>query len=121
MRDGLIQCLALIQQSLAKEDGQTSGLRARSNSALAEVVSASKAVADPTARIAQITTAASSAGTGADEDDAKVEREAKLALGLLLKHRGGPGFGHGRLQGKELDMMKAKLREVAQLLASESS
>lgn len=39
-----------------------------------------------------------------------VEQEIKLALGLLLKHRGGPGFGHGRLVGKELDMMAAKLR-----------
>ena len=39
-----------------------------------------------------------------------VEQEVKLALGLLLKHRGGPGFGHGRLVGKELDLMAAKLR-----------
>ena len=42
--------------------------------------------------------------------DLPVEQEIKLALGLLLKHRGGPGFGHGRLVGKELDMMAAKLR-----------
>ena len=41
-----------------------------------------------------------------------VEQEVKLALGLLLKHRGGPGFGHGRLVGKELDLMAAKLRYV---------
>lgn len=27
-----------------------------------------------------------------------VEKVPKLALALLLKHRGGPGFGHGRLQ-----------------------
>jgi hypothetical protein len=41
-----------------------------------------------------------------------LEQEVKLALGLLLKHRGGPGFGHGRLVGKELDLMAAKLRLV---------
>jgi hypothetical protein len=52
----------------------------------------------------------------ADVEDAAVskeiplEQEVKLALGLLLKHRGGPGFGHGRLVGKELDLMAAKLR-----------
>lgn len=39
-----------------------------------------------------------------------LEQDVKLALGLLLKHRGGPGFGHGRLVGKELDLMAAKLR-----------
>jgi hypothetical protein len=27
-----------------------------------------------------------------------------------LKHRGGPGFGHGRLQGKELTLLSEKLR-----------
>lgn len=57
-----------------------------------------------------------SQGVGLDiaEDDVvaeiPVEQEVKLALGLLLKHRGGPGFGHGRLVGKELDLMAAKLR-----------
>ena len=39
-----------------------------------------------------------------------VDQDVKLALGLLLKHRGGPGFGHGRLVGKELDLMAQKLR-----------
>jgi uncharacterized protein YoaH (UPF0181 family) len=39
-----------------------------------------------------------------------LEQDVKLALGLLLKHRGGPGFGHGRLVGRELDLMAAKLR-----------
>lgn len=43
----------------------------------------------------------------------------KTALGLLLKHRGGPGFGHGRLTGDNLLMLEDKLREVVALLKSE--
>lgn len=48
-------------------------------------------------------------------------KDIKLALGLLLKHRGGPGFGHGRLQGSELTMLEDNLRAVTNFLLSEAS
>jgi hypothetical protein len=54
------------------------------------------------------------------ETSLPLDKELKLTLGLLLKHRGGPGFGHGRLEGRELDMMSNKLRNVASKLLAEA-
>jgi hypothetical protein len=51
---------------------------------------------------------------------APLEKDVRAALSLLLKHRGGPGFGHGRLDGPELGMMEEKLRLVAQRLDAEA-
>lgn len=57
----------------------------------------------------------------AERDRARArDRQLKHALGLLLKHRGGPGFGHGRLQGAELELMEVALRRAALLLREES-
>ena len=47
-------------------------------------------------------------------------QELKVALGLLLKHRGGPGFGHGRLDGPELTHMSVRLRNIAVKLSEEA-
>eukprot|EP01041_Mallomonas_annulata_P005899 gene5899-11909_t len=49
-----------------------------------------------------------------------LENELKRTLGLLLKHRGGPGFGHGRLQGAELTMMQTGLRSLSDKLLQEA-
>eukprot|EP00607_Mallomonas_marina_P000038 CAMPEP_0182439842 /NCGR_PEP_ID=MMETSP1167-20130531/86687_1 /TAXON_ID=2988 /ORGANISM="Mallomonas Sp, Strain CCMP3275" /LENGTH=541 /DNA_ID=CAMNT_0024633637 /DNA_START=381 /DNA_END=2006 /DNA_ORIENTATION=+ len=48
------------------------------------------------------------------------KKELKIAIGLLLKHRGGPGFGHGRLQGAELKRMQETLRKVSTKLLQEA-
>ena len=48
-----------------------------------------------------------------------LEKDLQLTLGLLLKHRGGPGFGHGRLQGKELSLLEEKLRSTVSQLRAE--
>jgi hypothetical protein len=48
------------------------------------------------------------------------DKELNMALGLLLKHRGGPGFGHGRLENKELEAMENKLRSVSAKLLEEA-
>ena len=50
-----------------------------------------------------------------------LEDELKVALGLLLKHRGGPGFGHGRLQGSELNALELRLRSVTNRLTAEAA
>ena len=44
----------------------------------------------------------------------------QLALGLLLKHHGGPGLGRGRLQGKDLLLLERTLRRVAAKIADEA-
>lgn len=50
-----------------------------------------------------------------------LDQELKVALGLLLKHRGGPGFGHGRLEGDELEALGTRLRGVAAKLTDEAN
>lgn len=40
-------------------------------------------------------------------------------LGYLLKHRGGKGYGRGRLNGKEAEMMVSTLAELTDILQEE--
>jgi hypothetical protein len=59
--------------------------------------------------------------SAAGEAPPSVDDDLRAALGLLLKHRGGPGFGHGRLEGGELNDLQTKLRRVAAQLREEAS
>jgi hypothetical protein len=52
--------------------------------------------------------------------DEPLEKQLKTVMGLLLKHRGGPSFGHGRLQGDELANMEQRLKAVAAALVEEA-
>ena len=69
--------------------------------------------------VQQVTTAATDRIATMMSGDS--EKDVKMALSLLLKHRGGPGFGHGRLTGKELELLETKLRSVADLMVTEAS
>ena len=79
-----------------------------------EVQNSSVNDAEAMDRIMRINAPAMATPTNKDKTvasgDLPMEQDVKLTLGLLLKHRGGPGFGHGRLTGKELDLMASKLR-----------
>lgn len=44
---------------------------------------------------------------------------ATKALGYLLKHRGGKGYGRGRVTGKEAEAMVAALAEVTEIMHDE--
>lgn len=94
LRDGLIQCLAIVQGEVSAR-------------AAAPVNNIMK---DPFER--QISSSATT-------NDIPIEKDVKTAIGLLLKHRGGPGFGHGRLQGKELEYLETKLNQVVDRLEAE--
>ncbi|CAJ1949504.1 unnamed protein product [Cylindrotheca closterium] len=52
----------------------------------------------------------------ADEERQKL----RTFMGLLLKHRGGPGFGKGRLKGAEIDRFETMLGEIMTMLRKES-
>jgi hypothetical protein len=41
-------------------------------------------------------------------------------MGMILKHRGGPGFGSGRLKGAEAEHFESLLGEVTEMLRSEA-
>jgi hypothetical protein len=52
-----------------------------------------------------------------DEED--VRRKVRTLQGLLLKHRGGPGFGAGRLRAPEARRLEETLEEVTGILRAE--
>lgn len=82
--------------------------------AVAEVQNSKANDAEAMERIMRINAPAMATPSNTDKTtpagELPIEQDVKLTLGLLLKHRGGPGFGHGRLTGKELDLMASKLR-----------
>ena len=54
------------------------------------------------------------------EDSEDTRRLIRTGMGLILKHRGGPGFGHGRLKSAEADRLTTTMKDVISLLKSES-
>mmetsp|Transcript_814 Transcript_814/g.1409 ORF Transcript_814/g.1409 Transcript_814/m.1409 type:complete len:719 (+) Transcript_814:202-2358(+) len=54
------------------------------------------------------------------EDSEETRRKIRTLMGLILKHRGGPGFGHGRLQGNEAGKFMENIQEVMTLLKAEA-
>lgn len=54
------------------------------------------------------------------EDSEEARRSVRTLMGLLLKHRGGAGFGHGRLQGPEANKLEDTALDVLSLLNEES-
>ncbi|KAL7468777.1 hypothetical protein ACHAXS_009009 [Conticribra weissflogii] len=57
-------------------------------------------------------------GTAIDEDEKR--KIIRTTQGLLLKHRGGPGFGSGRLKGPEAQRLENTLQEIQDILYSEA-
>ena len=60
----------------------------------------------------------STGSTDGDEDKAK--RDIRTLMGLLLKHRGGKGFGSGVLKEPEANRLKDTLGEVMAVLKTEA-
>mmetsp|Transcript_24878 Transcript_24878/g.41451 ORF Transcript_24878/g.41451 Transcript_24878/m.41451 type:complete len:586 (+) Transcript_24878:68-1825(+) len=124
LRDGLVQCLSMIDQTIMSGPAAAAAPNVNGNT---NTISSSTGAPTTTDRMvgtyfdASSTTAATDAAAADAAAEAEVERELKLALGLLLKHRGGPGFGHGRLQGKELAMLEQSLRKAASRFSFELS
>jgi hypothetical protein len=54
------------------------------------------------------------------EDSEDTRRMIRTLMGLLLKHRGGPGFGHGRLKGVEAERLEIALDNVLSTLKEEA-
>ena len=55
------------------------------------------------------------------QEPQNIDEEIRYTLGLLLKHRGGPGFGHGRLEGQELEALEINLKSITSKLREEVS
>mmetsp|Transcript_25905 Transcript_25905/g.38785 ORF Transcript_25905/g.38785 Transcript_25905/m.38785 type:complete len:685 (-) Transcript_25905:99-2153(-) len=54
------------------------------------------------------------------EDSHETRQAIRTLMGLLLKHRGGPGFGHGRLVGDEAQKLEAAVPGILSLLNNEA-
>lgn len=54
------------------------------------------------------------------EDSEETRKKIRTLMGFILKHRGGPGFGHGRLQGDEAGKMVESAQEVLSMLKTET-
>ena len=73
---------------------------------------------DPPAPVAAaVQSPAAPAQSTAEDDD--LRRKVRTLQGLLLKHRGGPGFGSGRLREPEARRLESTLDEVKGVLRSE--
>ena len=60
----------------------------------------------------------SSSSTSSNPEETR--QKIRSLMGLILKHRGGPGFGKGRLKGPEIDQFDTVLKEVSSLLREEA-
>ena len=54
------------------------------------------------------------------DDEEETRRKIRTLQGLLLKQRGGPGFGAGRLREPEAKRLESTLKEVTDILRSEA-
>lgn len=55
------------------------------------------------------------------DDKPEVRRGIRTLMGLLLKHRGGPGFGKGRIKGAEAEGFENLLGEITEMLHAEAA
>ena len=109
LRDGLIQILGMLTTEIQQASSQQQDVPpAKAPQLRGDSDKASLAAAE------RIT----GGGLSGQNDD--FDAELKAGLGLLLKHRGGPGFGHGRLQGVELDSLEDRLRSITKKLKEEA-
>ena len=115
LRDGLIQVLGMLTQEIAQRPATQ--LPPGIVSAPANTMSSQRGSKDEASmEAAKRITSINSSGGRTDND---LESELRVGLGLLLKHRGGPGFGHGRLEGVELDSLENRLRSITKKLREE--
>ena len=73
--------------------------------------SSSSAVADDDTSTTTTTTT-----TTTTDDEESLRRDIRTVMGLLLKHRGGPGFGGGRLHGVDVDRFETLTQQVLTVL-----
>jgi len=48
------------------------------------------------------------------------KQNLRTLMGLVLKHRGGPGFGKGRLKGSDVDLFEDLVEEITNMLRDEA-
>lgn len=78
-------------------------------------------VVEPAQPVEVVTTQPTTEATPASPSNPEDTRQKiRTLMGLLLKHRGGPGFGSGRLKGPEIDRFENLLQEITPILREEA-
>jgi len=54
-------------------------------------------------------------------NDGVRRQNLRTLMGLLLKHRGGSGFGKGRLKGPDVDLFEGLVEEITNMLRNEAN
>jgi hypothetical protein len=75
-------------------------------------------VPEPVAQQAPVEIPAPQQTTATSYPD-ETRQRLRTSMGMLLKHRGGPGFGRGQLKGPEIDSFENMLQEVTAMLREE--
>ena len=65
-------------------------------------------------------TAETTESTSIPNNPEEIRQQVRTLMGLTLKHRGGTGFGRGRLKGQDIDQFEGLLKEVTTILKGES-
>jgi len=82
--------------------------------------SAATASAIAEASAAKVAAAVETAASMESEED--IRRKIRMMMGMILKHRGGPGFGSGRLKLEaEINRFQDSLEDIKALLNSEAA
>jgi hypothetical protein len=124
LRDALIECLGMLSAEIREKEMLGQGMMPPAGMPMPQAPAqpASGAQAAPPQMMQPPAPASPpQADPRPLQQPQNLQGEAKQALGLLLKHRGGPGFGHGRLQGKELSILEERLRSVSKKLLEEAN
>jgi hypothetical protein len=83
-------------------------------------VAAATSIPPPAAGAAPPVTTATTSSFGGTSDSSDLHQDARTLMGLLLKHRGGPGFGTGRIKGAEMERFETLSVNLLRTLRQES-
>ncbi|KAL3918386.1 MAG: hypothetical protein SGARI_007479 [Bacillariaceae sp.] len=90
------------------------------NVAPAVVQQSPESVVSPPVETAETSPPQSAAAHVAQSSPEESRQKIRTLMGMILKHRGGPGFGKGRLQGPEIDRFDSLMNEVTAILREEA-
>jgi hypothetical protein len=84
------------------------------------VVEQVPAVPEPVVQSTPVQQAPAPTQSAASSGPEEQRQNIRTTMGLLLKHRGGSGFGAGRIKGPEIDRFENVLEEVTAMLRDEA-
>ena len=110
---------AVPEEYIAKFESPLSPQAALVNAPAEPEISEPVAEPPPPPLAAPTTTPAETVSRQDDVLTGDTRQDIRTLMGLMLKHRGGPGFGAGRLQGTEAERLEALAKAIPDVLRQE--